>query len=321
MKTALIILSFFYGFVAFSISNNEANSNQEADSSQIIVLPVSFLNDEYVNTSSVIDISGTTIYFTSNRLGSTLNKSGKPSMDVWSISKKSKYDTVYSAPLNIREINTSEDEGPLSIAIDNQTFYYSIKTDKSGSYGDVDIYTVLKDKNNKFSEPKNLGVNINSKYWDSNPSISPAGDKLFFASNRPGPNGEENYDIWFSEYDTVKSMWQPARNLKEINTKGIEFAPFIAADGLTLFFSSDSYKPNYGGLDIYLTKYDPKSKKWSELINLCNQFNTVKDEMYINLPPTGDVIYISSRTKDIKGTQTKYHVEMICPRAIIEMQK
>ena len=38
--------------------------------------------------------------------------------------------------------------------------------------------------------------------------------------------------------------------------------PTIAADGVTLYFASD--RPGgYGGIDLYVTKRDPKTGVWS----------------------------------------------------------
>ncbi len=64
---------------------------------------------------------------------------------------------------------------------------------------------------------KNLGPNINSKYVDTHPVISPDGRTMFFArQNHPGNVGgsRDPQDIWYSKITSGKNQtWGPAKNL------------------------------------------------------------------------------------------------------------
>src|SRR5258707_15223509 len=66
-----------------------------------------------------------------------------------------------------------------------------------------------------WSDPVNLGRNVNSKYNDLRPGISPDGLCIYFDSPRPGgiPPAEPNpsaEDIWVSHRASVNDPWQPA---------------------------------------------------------------------------------------------------------------
>ncbi len=64
---------------------------------------------------------------------------------------------------------------------------------------------------------KNLGPNINSKYVDTHPVISPDGRTMFFArQGHPGNVGgsRDPQDIWYSKITSGKNQtWGPAKNL------------------------------------------------------------------------------------------------------------
>jgi hypothetical protein len=99
---------------------------------------------------------------------------------------------------------------------------------------------------------------INSKKWDSQPAISCDAKTMFFASNREG--GQGGTDIWMSTLGT-DGIWDPPTNLgPSINTAGDEEAPYIAPDGITLYFSSDGH-PGFGEADIFRTILIPLLEK------------------------------------------------------------
>ena len=145
--------------------------------------------------------------------------------------------------------------------------------------------------------------------------------RLYFISTRPGPHSDgepkfDNYDIWYCDYDTAKKVWLAAQNLKEINTKKEEASPYIATDGVTLFFASDYYKPNYGGLDYYVSKYNPQSKKWSKPENLGKPINTEGNEQFMTMPASGDCFYFSGRRIDNASNNLNIY-KAVLPKPLI----
>jgi len=279
------------------------------------------VNYSGLDYAPTVSADGRTLYFVSDRPGSKPTKDGTPSHDFWATRKNDRLDTVFTTPFNIDitthlgefGVNTINHEGAASIAADRQSLYFTACGRPDG-LGDCDIYKTTIE-GDRWGRPINLGRNVNSANFDSQPSIAPDQSRIYFVSTRRGPNSDgknvrKNMDIWYSDWDYDLEEWKPTQNLEQINTRGTEVSPFIAADNQTLFFASDSYKPNYGGLDFYVTRYDPTSNTWSPPENLGNQINTSQDEQFITLPASGDIIYFSSRRRDIAGYQGDFDIFM-----------
>ena len=106
-------------------------------------------------------------------------------------------------------------------------------------------------KFSEWSEPVNLGPVINSAFEEFLPEISKNGLSLYFASNRPGPFGEE--DLWVSRRATPDDAWGEPVNLgSSVNTIFNERSPALSRDGHLLFFATN--RPGgSGGFDIWVS--------------------------------------------------------------------
>ncbi|MDZ4745878.1 MAG: OmpA family protein [bacterium] len=263
-----------------------------------------------------VSADGKTLFFVSNRQGSRITRDGDFSHDFWLTRKAHNLDTIFSIPVNIDTVdagvNTVTNEGVASIAADKQTLYFT-GCNRADGLGDCDIY-IAEVEGDRFGKPRNLGRAVNSEYWDSQPTISPDKQRLYFTSNRPSPtnpdgDGQKDTDIWYSDWDDDLGEWKPAKNLgPDVNTAKAEVSPFIAADGNTLFFASNGHLPNMGGLDFYRTvktgERDREGRdRWSKSSQLPAPINTAEDEQFISLPASGDVLYFSSRRTDLPGYQ------------------
>lgn len=276
---------------------------------------VNSLGDDFAPT---ISADGKTLYFVSDRPGSKKYRDTDLfSQDFWATTKQHRLDTVFTKPFNIDTttnlgmlgVNTIDHEGAASISADKQTLYFTACGRPDG-LGKCDIYKTTI-QGDKWARPINLGRNVNSEYWESSPSISPDQKRLYFISNRPKPGTKSNdLNIWYSDLDEELEEFKPAQFLDEINTEEKEFSPFIAADGVTLFFASNGHKPLVGGTDFFYSKYDTDTKHWSKPVNLGEPINTKEDEYYISLPASGDVIYFSSKRTDLEGYQAKLDLFM-----------
>lgn len=279
------------------------------------------INWEGFDYAPTVSADGRTLYFVSDKPGSKLTDDGSNSHDFWVATKKERLDTVFTTPYNLdtlsnlpyMNVNTELNEGAASIAADRQSIYFT-GCNRPDGLGSCDIYKSTLE-GTKWSRPVNLGPNVNSGQFDSQPSIAPDQSRLYFASTRKGPNSDgKNYpdriDIWYCDYDYETNEWKPAVNLEAINTDDQDSSPFIAADNQTLFFASKEHEPNFGGLDFYVTRYDATTDSWSTPENLGEPINTEDDEQFITLPASGDVIYFSSRRKDIGQAQGDLDVYM-----------
>ena len=81
---------------------------------------------------------------------------------------------------------------------------------KKGDKG-KDIYKVTRFPNGNYSEPVNLGLNINTSADEDYPYLHPSGKILYFASK--GHNSIGGYDIFRSELNESTNTWGKAENL------------------------------------------------------------------------------------------------------------
>jgi len=176
-------------------------------------------------------------------------------------------------------INTESNEGAATISADGRTMIFTA-CDRRDSYGSCDLY-ISKKSGEVWSRPKNLGKSVNSKYWESQPSLSADGRTLYFASNRPGGFGGR--DIW--KTTLLEKKWITPLNLgKEVNSFKDETTPFVHFNGQTLFFSTNSY-PGMGGFDLFVTH--SKDSTWTKPENLGYPINSFRDEVALLISADG----------------------------------
>lgn len=193
----------------------------------------------------------------------------------------------WTAPASISDkINTVDNEGTCSISADGKVLVYTVcenrrRGSRRGVIGICDLFISVK-VGGKWSEPKNLGPNINTRAWESQPSLSADGKTLYFASKRKG--GKGGIDIWVSKMGT-DGKWQPATNLGErVNTSGDEVSPFIHVNGRTLYFSSDGHQ-GYGGKDLFSVDLFSLAKEKSK--NLGYPVNDHRDQVGLFITSDG----------------------------------
>ncbi len=185
-------------------------------------------------------------------------------------------------------INTFDNEGALCISADGQTLYYTV-CNKPEDYGSCDIY-VVKKYGDVWGNPKNIGAPINTKSFESQPSISADGMTLYFASSRAGGFGK--VDIWKSTKQPNGQWGDPVNLGPKINTAESEQSPFIHADGRTLYFTSEGL-PGMGGEDFFFSRLD-NNGEWSTPKNLGYPINSIANERSIIVNTMGSKAYFAS---------------------------
>ncbi len=201
------------------------------------------------------------------------------------------------------KINTGRDEGAPFITSDGEWIYF-VQCDTEDGLGDCDIYAARMDYNGKWQEIRNLGEGVNSKFWDSQPFVSPDGEFLYFASDRPG--GEGGTDIWRCRM-LRNGRWGRAQNLgSEINTGGDEKAPTVAPNGEDLYFSSTGH-PGMGGHDLFRSTV-LRRNKWTPAVNIGRPFNSREDDMFFRLSPREDTVFVASSRGGGQGELDIYAV-------------
>ena len=148
-----------------------------------------------INTSNFeghpsISSNGLELYFCA---WTTNTRPGSGSSDIWFTSRSSLSDP-WAEPVNLgTPVNSSAFEGEQDISADGLCLLFS--GDRPGGSGGWDLWvTTRKTKEDPWSDPINLGPEINSSATDAMADISDDGSVLFFASDR---SGEDNvFDIW-----------------------------------------------------------------------------------------------------------------------------
>jgi outer membrane protein OmpA-like peptidoglycan-associated protein/tetratricopeptide (TPR) repeat protein len=192
------------------------------------------------------------------------------------------------------DINNQPSKGGINISQDGEWLLFAGNFAGQG-FGNFDLYMSYNTPNG-WSEPVNLGANINTEFWESSPSLSPDKNALYFSSDRPGGYGGKDLYVSYR----VNGKWLPAENMgPEINTAGDELAPFIHADNQTLYYTSNGL-PGYGGTDIYMIK-KTSDKTWSKPENLGYPINTTENEGSLFVAADGVTAYYASDRADTKG--------------------
>src|SRR6185503_6272023 len=152
----------------------------------------------------------------------------------------------WSKPFDINPpVNTTGWESQPSISADGRTLYFT--SNRKGGYGGYDIWkSTLTDKD--WSQPENLGPNINTSLDEQSAFIHPDDSTLYFCSNGwPGLGG---MDLFVSRLGKDGQWGKPVNMGYPINTNGDENGLTLTAEGSHAFYSSNNLN-GYGGFDIY----------------------------------------------------------------------
>lgn len=191
----------------------------------------------------------------------------------------------WTKPQSIAQtINSPYNEGTCSITADGNILIYT-SCDAPDSQGSCDLYVAYK-INGAWQRPTNMGTKVNSRSWDSQPSLSADGRILFFSSNRKGGFGGN--DIWYSVRQK-DGTWSEAKNLgNTVNTEKDEISPFMFFNNEILFFASEGHQ-GFGGMDIFLSRV--KNGDFQAPENLGLPINDQLDQVALFITAKKDYAY------------------------------
>lgn len=216
-------------------------------------------------------------------------------------------------------INTADfNEGSQSISPDGHYLFYS-GCNKPDGQGRCDIY-ISRRTASGWSEPYNPGAPLNTGAWESQPSISANGRRLFFVSDRKGGYGAN--DIWYADLQADGSWSAPVNAGPNINTPYNEHSPFIYPDNQTLYFSSDGW-PGFGKQDIFVSKCDAKGA-WQMAENLGYPLNTAAEQSGLTISTDGVTAYFASERPEGMGGMDIYSFTLAPehrPRRVFVMER
>ena len=145
-------------------------------------------------------------------------------------------------------ISTPLHERDLAISPQGDQIIYTLCDYKQN----IRCLVVINQENGNWKNPEIL--NISGTYQDIEPFITPDGNRLYFASNRPvyKDKTRSDFNIWYS--DLISGNWsEPIALDSIINTRGNEYFPSLSKKG-NLFFTA-SREDGMGREDIYMSEF------------------------------------------------------------------
>lgn len=239
-----------YSFIAFSKKIKGKWTTPKAAS----------FSGQHKDLEPFLSPDGLKLFFASNRVNNNSSEI-KKDMDIWYVTRKSLIDD-WSAPINAGLIvNTSADEFYPSVTSKGDLYFTASYENTKGK---EDIY-VSRFVNNSHTKPTSLSNNINSEKYEFNAFVAPDESFIIFTSyGRKDDLGRG--DLYISKKDK-ENQWLPAKHLsKSINTKKLDYCPFVDISNNTLYFTTSKST---------IPKGLKKRRKLKEIIN------------YINTTPNG----------------------------------
>jgi dipeptidyl aminopeptidase/acylaminoacyl peptidase len=189
---------------------------------------VASFSGEYNDTDPCFSPDGTKLYFASRRpVEGTAQKTDN---DIWVVEKTN---TGWNAPRHLGvPVNTESQETSPSVAADGTLYFVS---NRPGGKGATDIYRA-KLIDSAYSTPENAGDAINTPGPEVQVFATPDDNMLVIAAlGRPDSVG--SVDLYVSR--RVDGAWSKPVNLgNKINSRGVDSAPRISADGKHFFWTS-----------------------------------------------------------------------------------
>jgi serine/threonine protein kinase len=149
-----------------------------------------------------------------------------------------------------------------------------------------------------FGMPVNIGPPVNTIYGEYGSSISADGRTLYFCDGGPWPRRSGQHgsgDLWGVSRETVDDPWQEPVNLGSVvNSPYPESSPCIAADGLTLYFST-SRPGGFGDADLYVSRRAALDLPWGEPVNLGAGVNSSSTDFFPFVSEDGLTLYFCSK--------------------------
>lgn len=216
---------------------------------------------KYSDLEPAFSADGKTLYFASNR---PLSGDQIKDFDIWKVTRQG---DTWSEPTNLGNvINTTTDEFYPSVA-KNGNLYFTA-TYKGGP-GREDIYqSVFKD--NSYQRPMPLDTAVNSKFYEFNAFVDPDEQYIIFTSyGRKDDAG--GGDLYLSQKNE-KGQWMPAVNLKSINSKQLDYCPYVSPDGKSLFITSERHN-----LPIY---FNQQRASYQDIVNSSTQLQNGTGNIY-----------------------------------------
>lgn len=198
------------------------------------------INNIYYEGAPSITANGTIMYFTAN--GTSIKKYkekkkgelpiSEKGVNILKIYRSKKINGVWDSVVELSINNNNYNVTFPHISADGNTLYFC--SDMPGGLGGLDIYYVERLGNNQWSNPVNLGPEVNTYEDETYPFV--LDNKFFFSSK--GREGFGGFDIY--QGTLIDKKVTNCNNIgAPINSSKDDFSYILSEDGKTGYFSSN----------------------------------------------------------------------------------
>ncbi|MGH2648398.1 MAG: OmpA family protein [Ginsengibacter sp.] len=232
------------------------------------------------------------------------------SQDIWFSKKDSSGKWSEAVHLGY-PLNTSEYNAVFWISPDNNRILIRNAFIDGDYFGNgVSICYLTKDGN--WSKPQMLQIKNYEKYdrgYQYGATMASDGQTLLLYMSQKEASFNNDIYVCFLQKD---GSWSEPKSLgKKINLpKYNEMTPYLASDGVTLYFSSD--RPGgFGSNDIWQSKrLDNSWQKWSDPVNLGSPINTPDWDAFFTLDAGGEYAYMTT-SQDSYGASDIVRIKLM----------
>jgi len=254
------------------------------------------INSPYSEKGPIISPDGRTLYF--HRTNHPQNRYGaRDSQDIWYSIMDENGNWLQSKrlpePLNTGKYNTlkgvTPDGNTLLIEgkfVNNRYAGRGLSMTHRTAEGWEDLQSL------EITNYQQMAVGI---YGSS--SLSNDGESLIMAFSEVYGS---NFDDLYVSHLQQDGTWSRPKNFgAQVNTRYTETTPFIASDGITVYFSSN--RPGGSGKNdiYYIKRLDETWQNWTEPVNMGPSINSEAWEAYYSIAASGDYAYMVSNKGSI----------------------
>jgi OOP family OmpA-OmpF porin len=272
------------------------------------------INSEYADIGPQISPDGRTLYF--DRKNSPENTGGtEDADDIWFSTLQA--DGSWGPARNLGSpLNTRGPNSPVAALPDGNTLVVTGAYQPDGRIATgVSLAARTRDG---WGMPEALRIpGLQNRSSFVNYYLSQDGQALLMSIDKEGGHGDR--DLWVSRRQGEGPWSEPVNLGRTINTDTTEVSPFLASDGVTLYFASSGHG-GQGGRDILVSRrLDDSWTNWSRPENLGASINTSGHDAGFVIPAAGDYAYFVSN-RDSYGRSDIFRArlpESMRPRPVV----